>query len=88
MIYYTGVGSRECPAKILERLEEIGRLLAVNGFTLRSGAARGADSAFEKGCDSRQGKKEIFLPCVGFNGNKAPMVPIIPEMPNLILKII
>lgn len=48
----------------MERLaESMGR----NGWTLRSGAADGADSAFERGCDRVGGKKEIFLPWRLFN---------------------
>jgi hypothetical protein len=35
---------------------------------LRSGAAEGADTAFEEGCDEAQGKKEIFTPWAGYNG--------------------
>lgn len=79
MRYYTGVGSRSTPKDIIERIEVIGQLLAVNQFTLRSGAADGADLAFERGCDSRRGQKEIFVPWAGFNGNQAPFIPIMPE---------
>ena len=44
----------------------IARDLALNGYILRSGAADGADAAFERGCDEVHGKKEIYLPCKGF----------------------
>lgn len=43
--------------------------LADEGYTLRSGAAAGADSAFETGCDEASGMKDIFLPWRGFNNN-------------------
>ena len=40
-----------------------GKLLAQKGYVLRSGGARGADSAFEMGCDSVSGKKQIWSTC-------------------------
>jgi hypothetical protein len=48
-------------------MERLGMLLAVKGYILRSGAAYGSDAAFEKGCDQRDGKKEIFLPWLDYN---------------------
>ena len=59
--YYAGIGNRETPQEILELMEKIGKKLAQNGVILRSGHAIGADQAFEKGCDSVKGKKEIFI---------------------------
>lgn len=64
---YTGIGSRETPVGVLKDMQHIGSYLAKCGWTLRSGAAGGADSAFERGCDSSNGKKEIYLPWNGFN---------------------
>ena len=66
---YSGIGSRKTPEDILMKFDRIGKILANKGFTLRSGGADGADSAFEVGCDKANGKKEIFLPWKGFNGN-------------------
>lgn len=60
MMYYAGVGSRETPQDVLKIMWKIGRYLALNGYTLRSGGAKGADTAFENGCDSVKGEKEIF----------------------------
>lgn len=68
---YAGVGSRGTPVDILEKFEIIGFFLAKRGYLLRSGGADGADSAFEKGCDLAKGRKEIFLPWKGFNGNNS-----------------
>lgn len=65
---YAGIGSRETPMHILQVMGHIAGELALRGWTLRSGAADGADTAFEKGCDAAEGKKEIFLPWQGFNG--------------------
>lgn len=46
---YAGVGSRETPPDVLNYFERVGARLKELGYTLRSGAARGADSAFERG---------------------------------------
>jgi len=40
---------------------------------LRSGGANGADKTFEEGCDLGKGKKEIYLPWKGFNGNQSQL---------------
>jgi hypothetical protein len=50
--------------------------LADLGYTLRSGGAYGADTAFEVGCDSVGGAKEIFLPWMGFNHNTSQLFNI------------
>jgi len=67
---YAGIGSRETPEAILLFMERAAANLAAKGYTLRSGAANGADSAFEKGCDASKGKKEIYIPWGGFNGRQ------------------
>jgi len=66
-IYYTGIGSRETPANVLEQMENIAYLLAKCGYILRSGGAGGADSAFERGCDNAGGLKDIYIPWKNFN---------------------
>lgn len=72
---YAGIGSRETPNYILQIFERMGTWLAKRGDVLRSGGANGADSAFEKGCDKVSGKKEIYLPWIGFNGRDAVELP-------------
>src|SRR5687767_13602035 len=57
---YAGIGSRETPPDVLEYMESLGKSWAEAGVLLRSGGARGADTAFEKGCDRANGPKEIF----------------------------
>lgn len=79
MIYYTGIGSRNTPEEILKVFENIGQYLATKDFVLRSGAADGADSAFEQGCNHVNGKKEIYLPWKGFNGSTSDLVVTNPE---------
>jgi hypothetical protein len=69
--FYTGIGSRKTPRPILTLMEKLGEQFAKRGLTLRSGGAPGADSAFEKGCDAQNGKKEIFIPWKNFNKNSS-----------------
>lgn len=65
---YTGIGSRQTPADILADMTRVASNLELTGFTLRSGGAAGADSAFEAGVEHYQ-HKEIYLPWRGFNNN-------------------
>ena len=51
--YYTGIGSRETPDSILSLFNDIVFQLAGLGYTLRSGGADGADTAFEEGCSEK-----------------------------------
>ena len=55
-------------------MEEIGNFMSHWGYTLRSGGASGADTAFERGCDAADGQKEIYVPWIGFNGRKDGIV--------------
>ena len=57
MQHYTGIGSRKTPPEILRIMEALAEALALKGWTLRSGGARGADQAFEAG--ARKGGGEI-----------------------------
>lgn len=66
-LYYTGIGSRETPNAVMTLMSLIAQVLSCNHYTLRSGAAQGADAAFESGCDIAHGSKEIWLPWKGFN---------------------
>lgn len=67
---YAGVGSRETPPEVLATMEAVGQALAARGHKLLSGAAPGADAAFERGCDAACGAKEIFIPWKGFQGRQ------------------
>lgn len=46
---YAGIGSRETPDNILMMMQFISSFLCEKGYLLRSGGAKGADTAFEKG---------------------------------------
>ena len=70
--FYTGIGSRKTPFAVLRIMTRIAKDLNVVGYTLRSGGANGADSAFEKGAGEA---KEIYLPWLGFNNNESTLLP-------------
>ena len=63
--FYTGIGSRKTPKDILEFMTKQAKLLQYHGYTLRSGGANGADTAFETGINN----KDIYLPWQHFNNN-------------------
>lgn len=68
--FYAGIGSRRTPEDVLVLMEMAARRLARLGYILRSGAAGGADAAFEQGAGSAV---EIFLPWPRFNGHSSPL---------------
>jgi hypothetical protein len=61
--YYAGIGARTSPPKILTFMTEIASVLEAQGWTLRSGAADGADSAFAAGVKK---SAEIWIPWSSF----------------------
>lgn len=73
-MYYTGIGARETPTEVLELFTKIGKFLASRNITLRSGHAKGADQAFEIGCDIINGNKEIYLPWYKFEGSTSSLI--------------
>lgn len=60
MKYYAGIGSRETPEDIGLLMTALASELEKDGFVLRSGGARGADSFFERGVVSND-NKQIFI---------------------------
>lgn len=78
---YAGIGSRETPAEVLADMRNIAHDLTCKGWTVRSGAADGADRAFEEGaldaCSAgyyagSRPRPEVYLPWPSFNeGNRA-----------------
>lgn len=73
--FYTGVGTRNIKSgtHVYSLLVALGTKLATQGYILRSGAADGADTAFERGCDAVSGDKEIYIPWYGFNGKQVQL---------------
>lgn len=65
---YAGIGSRETPQDVSDDMTAVARVLEGRGFTLRSGFAGGADTAFELGT-TRDDLREIFAPWKGFGAN-------------------
>lgn len=75
--HYTGVGSRETPLEMMKVISSLAERLAGEGFILRSGAADGADTAFEDGHNNWRWSdvwdynpdalKEIFIAWNGFS---------------------
>lgn len=57
---YAGIGSRQTPQHVLQLMYSMAYMHAVGGATLRSGGARGADSAFAAGARAADGVTEIF----------------------------
>jgi predicted NAD-dependent protein-ADP-ribosyltransferase YbiA (DUF1768 family)/O-acetyl-ADP-ribose deacetylase (regulator of RNase III) len=65
---YAGIGSRETPTEIQDVMTAAAAKLESRGFTLRSGFAGGADTAFELGT-RKDDLREIFAPWKGFGSN-------------------
>lgn len=65
---YAGIGSRETPNDVCEDMTEIAAVLESRNFSLRSGFAGGADTAFELGT-VRDTLREIYAPWAGFGAN-------------------
>jgi hypothetical protein len=67
--FYAGVGSQKTPPDICGRMTRIAARLEARGWILRSGAAKGADAAFEAGVSAPFSNARIYLPWKGFNGH-------------------
>lgn len=63
---YAGIGSRSTPQAILSLMEQIAGRLSDQGWTLRSGGAAGADTAFAAGAATVNGDAQVFVPWPGF----------------------
>jgi hypothetical protein len=71
--YYAGIGSRKTPDHICTIMNQVARYLESEGWILRSGAAHGADLAFEEGIHDEA--KEIYLPWAGYNNHPSGLHP-------------
>lgn len=69
-MHYAGIGSRATPIATLVIMTRLAENLEQSGFILRSGAAKGADTAFEQGI-TEEDHKEIYLPWKGYNQSKS-----------------
>ncbi len=68
--FYTGIGSRTTPDKILKIFAKLGEIYK-DKYTLRSGGAPGADTAFEEYLATTEAT--IFLPWKGFNNHQSTL---------------
>lgn len=71
MKYYAGIGSRETPSDVLTFMVETACKLKNIGYTLRSGGAVGADTAFALGAGE---ESDIYLPWKHFNNARVGRV--------------
>lgn len=71
-MYYTGVGSRDTPPEIGRLMTRIATFLFEEGYVLRSGGAPGADTFFEDGVPSLEGK-DIYLAGKADFGHSSPL---------------
>jgi hypothetical protein len=85
-LFYSGVGSRECPPPIGQVMTRIATFLYEEGYILRSGGAGGADSYFEDGVVDPEGK-HIYLPDKGFNKNPSPLYGVCEQALEIASKI-
>ncbi|MCA6430255.1 MAG: hypothetical protein IM613_12540 [Cytophagales bacterium] len=69
--FYAGIGSRSTPSDILELMSKIAAALGKQNYVLRSGGAKGADTAFYNGAKQVNALYRIYLPSQYFNGFKA-----------------
>jgi len=69
---YAGIGSRETPAHVLDLMRRFAAWAATEGWTLRTGRARGADDAFELGALEADGAVETYLPWPGYGSAGRP----------------
>jgi hypothetical protein len=67
---YAGIGSRETPDHVLSLMNRLSLYLESVEWGLRSGGAKGADTAFENGV-TQAVNKSIYLPAPEFNGRRA-----------------
>jgi hypothetical protein len=83
---YAGIGSRETPAHMLEIMSSVAHQLSEKDWLLRSGNAKGADQAFQRGAPSHL--KEVHLPWDGYNNGRASnSCMIIPKPVGEVLEI-
>lgn len=60
--YYAGIGARSTPDSIQTLMRRLAMRLGREGWTLRSGGAEGADTAFELGASSVHAPVDIYRP--------------------------
>ena len=82
MKFYAGIGSRETPLDIKEKIKIVVEYLNSLDYIMRSGGAPGADTFFEEYAT----RKEIYLPWRNFNGNDSPLYSPTKDALNMAMK--
>lgn len=77
---YSGVGARNTPDEVLEVMTELAGTLEEYGFSLRTGGALGADTAFLEGVTKHPEKVELYLPWKDYNGYSSPYTGVHPKV--------
>ena len=69
MTSYAGIGARATPQEVLSSIRKAAKFLARKDVILRTGGAKGADTAFYEGWSevSTKPSVEVFIPYEGFN---------------------
>lgn len=75
---FAGIGSRETPPYVLDRMRAIAGRLGASGWRCRTGGADGADTAFEEAYGAFPYQLELYLPWKGFNGSRWGFLPSVP----------
>jgi hypothetical protein len=75
---YAGIGSRRTPGPALTAMRATAERLSALGYTMRSGHAPGADSAFEVASQ----KSEIYLPWSSFEHNRPAIGTYVQDQPT------
>ena len=70
---YAGIGSRKTPTEVIELMKQFAAWAAGEDFTLNTGGAKGADTAFIVGATANNGKVNNYLPFPGYNGYRNSM---------------
>lgn len=76
-LIYVGIGPQAAGETVIELSKNFATAMAEMGWTLRSGGAEGMDEAFEAGCNSVKGTKEIFIPDAGFRRRNNPVDKVV-----------
>ena len=74
---YAGIGSRQLPDEIKQRIIEGAKIMANRGALLRTGGAEGSDEAFLLGAGIEN--TCIYLPWKEYNGHKGPQTIVATE---------
>lgn len=79
---YSGCGARSTPDAVLKEMEQLATDLESYGFSLRTGGALGADTAFLDGIKTNPERVELYLPWKGYNGYTSPYTGVHPQVIN------